>query len=204
MNGDDPFRSPGVFPNERPADRIFFYLVPTMTSPWEKYKHLWQYAELPARNLLLREGDICQKVYLIRQGAVRAWFDHGDKEICFQFFFEGDVVYAPESLRKGTPSPFSIETIEPSALYWLGAPDLEQIRQDAPLYNLILDKVVQRQAEFMQHFFTFLKDTPQQRYEDLLKNKPEILRRVPLQYIASYLGITQVSLSRIRARCRSI
>jgi hypothetical protein len=56
----------------------------------------------------------------------------------------------------------------------------------------------------MQHFFTFLKDTPQQRYEDLLKNKPEIIRRVPLQYIASYLGITQVSLSRIRARNRTI
>lgn len=173
-------------------------------SGWEKYKHLWHQLELPARSILFKEGEVCQKAYLIKQGAVRAWFDGGDKEICFQFFFEGDVVYASESLRKGTPSPFSIETMEPSILYWMGAADLEKVRQDASLYNEILDKVVERQAEFMLHFFTFLKDNPQQRYEDLLKNKPEIIQRVPLQYIASYLGITQVSLSRIRARSRSI
>ncbi|HVU54610.1 MAG TPA: Crp/Fnr family transcriptional regulator [Puia sp.] len=171
---------------------------------WDKYKHLWRSLELPAHHLLLKEGEVCQIVYLIKQGAVRTWFDAGDKEICFQFFFEGDVVYASESLRKGTPSPFNIETMEPSTLYWIDAPGLDKIRQDAPLYNQILDKVVQRQEEFMQRFFTFLKDSPQQRYEDLLKNKPEIIQRVPLQYIASYLGITQVSLSRIRARNRSI
>jgi CRP-like cAMP-binding protein len=171
-----------------------------MVNLWEKYKHLWQRAELPARCLIFREGDIPRKIYLIKQGAARAWFTHDDKDICFQFFFEGDVIYASESIRKKAPSPFSAETLEPSQIYWMGEADLEKIRQDAPLYNLILDKVVERQSEFMRHFFTFLKDSPQQRYEDLLKNKPEIIRRVPLQYIASYLGITQVSLSRIRAR----
>ncbi|HVW59711.1 MAG TPA: Crp/Fnr family transcriptional regulator [Puia sp.] len=175
-----------------------------MLFAWEKYKHLWCREELPAHTLLLREGDVCKRVYVIRTGAVRAWFDHGDKEICFQFFFEGDVVYAPESLRRGTPSPFNLETIEPGTFYRISADDLEKIREDTHLYSLILDKVVQRHSEFMQHFFTFLKDTPQQRYEDLLRHKPEVVRRVPLQYIASYLGITQVSLSRIRARSRGI
>jgi len=172
-------------------------------SHWEKYKHLWRSLEVPAHTLLLKEGDICKKVYLIRQGAVRTWFDSGEKEICFQFFFEGDVVYASESLRKGTPSPFNIETMEPSTLYWIETAGLDEIRQDAALYNQILDKIVERQEQFMHRFFTFLKDSPQQRYEALLKDQPEIIRRVPLQYIASYLGITQVSLSRIRARQRN-
>ena len=173
-------------------------------SHWEKYKHLWRQLEVPAHTVLLKEGDVCKKVYLIRSGAVRTWFDSGEKEICFQFFFEGDVVYASESLRKGTPSPFNIETMEPSTLLWMDAAGLDEIRQDADLYNQILDKVVQRQEEFMHRFFTFLRDSPQQRYEALLQQKPEIIRRVPLQYIASYLGITQVSLSRIRARQRNI
>ena len=164
---------------------------------------MWQRIELPAKSLLLREGEICREVHLIRKGALRAWFDHGDKEICFQFFFEGDVVYASESLRKGVPSPFSIETLEPCELYRIGGSGLDIIREDAPVYNLILDKVVERQSEFMQHFFTFLKDTPRQRYEQLLCSKPEVIQRVPLQYIASYLGITQVSLSRIRGKGRS-
>lgn len=175
-----------------------------MSSAWGKYKHLWQRVELPAHHLLLREGDVCRKIYFIQEGCARAWFDHGDREICFQFFFENDIAYASESLRQGTPSPFSIATLEPSILYWIDAAGLEIIRKDAATYNLILDKVVQRQSQFMQHFFTFLKDTPQQRYEDLLLQRPEIIRRVPLQYIASYLGITQVSLSRIRARGRII
>jgi CRP-like cAMP-binding protein len=173
-------------------------------SYWEKYKHLWRPLEAPAHSLLLKEGEICKKVYLIKSGAIRTWFDGKDKEISFQFFFEGDVVYASESLRKETPSPFNIETMEPCTLFWIDAAGLEQFRQDAPLYSQILDKIVQRQEEFMQRFFTFLKYSPQQRYENLLKDKPEIIRRVPLQYIASYLGITQVSLSRIRARQRSI
>lgn len=173
-------------------------------SIWEKYKHLWHQLDVPAHHLLLKEGEVCKKAYLIKQGAVRTWFDGRDKEICFQFFFEGDVVYASESLRKGTPSPFNIQTMEPSTLFWIGSAGLDEIRRDAPLYNQILDKVVERQEQFMHRFFTFLKDNPQQRYEDLLKHHPEIIRRVPLQYIASYLGITQVSLSRIRARNRSI
>jgi CRP-like cAMP-binding protein len=173
-------------------------------SYWEKYKHLWRQLEAPGHRVLLKEGDICKRVYLIKSGAIRTWFDGRDKEISFQFFFEGDVVYAPESLRKGTPSPFNIETMEPSTLYWIEAAGLDQLRQDASLYNQILDKIVQRQEEFMYRFFTFLKDSPQQRYENLLREQPEIIRRVPLQYIASYLGITQVSLSRIRARKPSI
>jgi hypothetical protein len=61
-----------------------------------------------------------------------------------------------------------------------------------------MDWSVDRQSEFIKHFLSFLKDTPQQRYENLLQQKPEIIKRIPLQYIASYLGITPVSLSRIR------
>ncbi|MES2277143.1 MAG: Crp/Fnr family transcriptional regulator [Bacteroidota bacterium] len=165
---------------------------------WEKYKHLWKLTEAPARTLLLREGDICRKVFVIQQGCIRQWFNHDGKEISFQFFFEGDVVSSPDSFRKNTPSTFAIETIEPVVLSWIDRQDMEIIRQDEALYDYMINRAADKQAEFMQHFFSYLKDTPRQRYENLLRNKPEIVRRVPLQYIATYLGITQVSLSRIR------
>lgn len=173
-----------------------------MSPVWEKYKHLWQRLDVPAKHLLLREGEVCQRIYLIRQGSIRAWFDHDGKEICFQFFFEGDVVYAPESFRRQVPSPFFIGTLEPCQLYWIGTAGMDTIREDAAVYNQILDKVVERQSEDTRRFFTFLSETPRQRYENLVKNKPEVVQRVPLQYIASYLGITQVSLSRIRNQVR--
>jgi CRP-like cAMP-binding protein len=165
---------------------------------WQKYRHLWKRLEAPARTVLLQEGDISRKIYVIEQGCIRQWFYHDGKEISFQFFFEGDVVYSPESFRKNTPSTFAIETVEPVILRWLDRQDMALIRQDTILYDYMIERAADKQAEFMQHFFSYLKDNPRQRYENLLRNKPEIVRRVPLQYIATYLGITQVSLSRIR------
>lgn len=165
---------------------------------WKKYRHLWKRMEAPAKSILLHEGDICRKVFVIEKGCIRQWFNHEGKEICFQFFFEGDVVTSAESFRKNIPSAFSIGTIEPVVLWWLNREDMEEIKKDFILYDYLVERAVERQAEFMQYFFSFLKNNPQQRYENLLREKPHLIQRVPLQYIASYLGITQVSLSRIR------
>jgi CRP-like cAMP-binding protein len=166
---------------------------------WKKYHHLWNRVEEPAKTVLLREGMISRKAYFIQRGCLRVWFNHNGKEISFQFFFEGEVVLSVESFRKSIPSPFNIETIEPSVLHWISRADMDRIlKEDVFLNNYLLDWAVEKQAAFIRHFFSFLKDTPRERYENLLQNKPQIIQRVPLQYIASYLGITPVSLSRIR------
>ena len=167
---------------------------------WKPYQHLWKFEESGARHVLLKEGDISRKIYVVEKGCIRNWFYHDNKEISFQFFFEGDVVYSAESFRKNTPSTFSIETIEPVTLRWMSQKDMEQVRQDPFLYSYMIENAANKQAEFMRHFFSYLKNTPQERYEILLAQHPEIIKRVPLQYIASYLGITPVSLIRIRNR----
>lgn len=167
------------------------------------YQHLWKREKVPARTLLLREGGVCDKIYRIRRGCIRAFFEDGDKEICFQFFFEKDIVYAPESLRLGVPSIFALETIEPCVLYSLGQEEIAVLRKDADYYTSILDRIAVLHSEQLRHFFSFLKDKPQQRYERLLREKPVVLQRVPLHFVASYLGITQVSLSRIRSQSRT-
>ncbi len=154
----------------------------------------------PANTILLREGTISRKIFLIKKGCVRTWFCKEDKEITFQFFFEGDVVSSAESFRANKPSIFSIETIETTELLWLDKADMDIIKQDFEFYDYIIQKAGARQAEFMKHFFSYLANTPLERYEYLLNKRPEIIARVPLQYVASYLGITQVSLSRIRKR----
>jgi CRP-like cAMP-binding protein len=166
---------------------------------WKKYQHLWTRVEVPAKRVLLKEGMISRKAYVIQRGCLRVWFNHNGREISFQFFFEGEVVLSVESFRKHIPSPFNIETVEPSVLFWIGREDLDGVlKEDVFLNNYLMDWAVERQAAFIRHFFSFLKDTPRQRYENLLQERPQIIQRVPLQYIASYLGITPVSLSRIR------
>lgn len=177
-----------------------FSASPEIKAAWKKYAHLWKREEASARQVLLGEGDICRKIYFVEKGCIRNWFYHDGKEISFQFFFEGDVVYSPDSFRHGTPSLFSIETIEPVTLRWLGQADMALIKKDFTLYNYMVEKAADKQSEFMRHFFSYLRDTPKQRYDNLLRDSPEIIRRIPLQYIASYLGITPVSLSRIRNR----
>ncbi|MFD2873778.1 Crp/Fnr family transcriptional regulator [Mucilaginibacter ximonensis] len=167
---------------------------------WRKYHHLWKHEEAGARQILLKEGDIGRKLYVIDKGCMRAWFNHDGKDISFQFFFEGDVVYSPESFRKNVSSPFAIETIEPVSLRWLNQDDMALVRGDALIFSEMVERAAHKQTEFMYHFFSFLKNTPQERYEMLIRQHPEIIKRVPLQHIASYLGITPVSLSRIRNR----
>lgn len=166
---------------------------------WSAYKSMWHPISVPAKTILLKEGAYANKLFKVINGALRVWFNHDGKEISFQFFFEGDVVCAVESFRKNVPSMFNIETIEPCELIWISKPDLDTVvAESAYLNKYMMDWAVDRQSEFIRHFFSFLKDMPQQRYENLLHQKPEIIKRIPLQYIASYLGITPVSLSRIR------
>jgi len=169
---------------------------------FQQFQHLWKQDTFPSKTLLLKEGDIARKIFYIKKGCLRTWFNHDGKEISFQFFFEGDAVASVESFNKQTPSPYSIETIEPTEIRWVVAEDLQQMRAHPLINTYLMDRAIDRQAAFIQHFFSFLRDTPKQRYQKLLSERPQVIQRVPLQYIASYLGITQVSLSRIRAQIK--
>ena len=136
---------------------------------------------IPSKTVLLEEGKIADKIYLVRKGCLRLFFYNEGKDITFQFFFEGDFVASFDSLYRGTPSLFSLESI--------------------PSLRLLYEEKIIERFSFYQHLFlSRIKNTPQQRYEELLKEYPNIIQRVPQHYIASYLGITPVSLSRIRNR----
>lgn len=156
---------------------------------------------IPPKTILLEEGKVADKLYLIRKGCLRLFFYNDGKDLTFQFFFEGDFVASFDSLYKRKPSLFSLESIEST--------EVSVIKRDT-FYNLIdktpslrqayEEKLIDRFIDYQQLFLSRIKNTPQQRYEELLKEHPNIIQRVPQHYIASYLGITPVSLSRIRNR----
>jgi CRP-like cAMP-binding protein len=99
---------------------------------------------------------------------------------------------------------FTFETIEPCILYVLEKKDYETIMltlsQEADFLNEMINVLFERQLHYMKEFLSFIRDTPQQRYLNLLKEKPQLIQRVPQHYIASYLGITTVHLSRIKSK----
>lgn len=172
-----------------------------MTDEWDTYRHLFKRQEVAARTILLAEGDISRTMFFIEKGCLRTWVNNNGREITTQFFFEGDKVSSIESFMANQPSLYSIESIESCILYAMPKKAFQDVLEHAPrLKEEMQAHLFKRLIQGQKLFFSFLKHTPQQRYEELLQVHPEIIQRVPQHYIASYLGITPVSLSRIRNR----
>jgi CRP-like cAMP-binding protein len=175
---------------------------PKLQEHWEKYANYYHRLEVPAKTVLLNEGDVSKKAYYIEKGCIRVWFNNKGKDVTFQFFFEGEAVSSLESFKKSMPSQVTLETIEPSVLHWIHKKDhdnmMKELNAIPEIREQLSDILLDRQINYMTHFMSFIKDTPKERYLNLLKEKPHIIKRIPQHYIASYLGITSVSLSRIR------
>lgn len=168
---------------------------------WSKFKDIFVEKEIPSKTILLQEGEISKNIFFIKKGCLREWFNKDGKDITFQFFFEGQPVASIDSFINQKPSLFNIESIEPTTIISIGKADFEKLLNAYPQFkNGFYDFIFQRFRVYGQLFLSRIKDTPQERYEDLIKNHPEIIRRVPQHYIASFLGITPISLSRIRSR----
>lgn len=142
----------------------------------------------------------------MEKGCLRVWFNNHGKDLTYRFVLESQYVSSAESYRKGNPSLFSIESIEPSILHWIHKRDLDRILgelQEIPAFRKeYMNAIFERQLDYMNKFLSFIRDNPTKRYQQLRKDRPEIIRRIPQHYIASYLGISPVHLSRIRNKLK--
>jgi CRP-like cAMP-binding protein len=167
----------------------------------EKFKDIFREKEIPSKTILLREGETATQMHFIKKGCLREWFNKDGKDITFQFFFEGQAVASIDSFLSNQPSIYTIESIEPSTIISISKKNFEQLQQTIPKMKEGFHEILyQRFRNYALLFLSRIKDTPRERYEDLIKNHPEIIKRVPQHYIASYLGITPISLSRIKNR----
>lgn len=170
-------------------------------STWDKLKPLFKQIEIPAKTTLLEEGKSSKTMFFIEQGCLRTWINNNGKDITTQFFFEGQSVSSIESFRTHEPSLYSIESIEPCVLQRVSQKDFQVFIDESPALQKEMEAhLFKRFIQSQKYLLSHLRDTPQERHSALLKNNPEIIQRVPQHYIASYLGITPVSLSRIRNR----
>jgi CRP-like cAMP-binding protein len=180
----------------------FKHRFPHLDPYWDKYTALQQRAEYPARTILLHEGKTAQNYYFVEKGCLRLWFNNNGKDTTVQFFFENEGVASIESFQKNIPSIFAIETIEPTTVQILTKKLFKQmvdeLEETPEFLKALIDISLERQRHYMDEFLSRIRDTPEQRYLNLIKERPHIIRRVPQHYIASYLGITSVHLSRIK------
>ncbi|MGE6352800.1 Crp/Fnr family transcriptional regulator [Flavobacterium sp. NPDC079362] len=171
---------------------------------WSSYIKCFNRIEIPTKTVLLEEGEISKKLFIIEKGCIRVWFNNNGKDLTTQFFFENQSVASIESFMKKFPSPVVIETIEPSIIWWIHKDDLdkilEEIKEIPELRDRLINMFFERTFDYMKHFVSFIKDSPIQRYLNLIKERPQVIQRVPQHYIASYLGISTVHLSRIKSK----
>jgi len=150
---------------------------------------------------LLRQGKVCRHLYFLEQGALRGYYDLDGKEITHWFGFENDFVTSFHSFITREPSVENIQLLESSTLWAISKEKLTDLfnhyHEIERLVRIVYEKYYIRLEErYVNAHFKTAKEL----YENLLRKRPHILERAPLGYIASYLGISQETLSRIRGR----
>ena len=161
----------------------------------------YQKITVPSKTQLLGAGEKAKDIYYVHSGCVRLSYNSNGKDITCQFFFEGSYVISIESFINSSPSEYAIESILPSVLYVIKGEDIKKWLQDNPQQmDCVLEIAFERMIHYSKLFLSRIKESPQERYKSLVEEHPEIVKRIPQHYIATYLGISPVSLSRIRGR----
>lgn len=157
--------------------------------------------KVKAKEILLEAGNTANSIFIVRSGCLRAWYNADGKDITLQFFMPGQPVASFNSLVNLTPSEYTIEVVIPSEIEVISGEEFRAWMESHHEHHYKVMRFAMSRLVFYQNLFlSRIKDTPQQRYNTLLQEYPDIVTQIPQHYIASYLGITPVSLSRIRAR----
>jgi len=146
-------------------------------------------------------GHTCKTIYFINKGLARIYYYKDGIDITESFSAEHNLVARAESLFTGKPSRKGIQVLEDAEIVAINAAALFKLYDRFPEVERLFRKIFEAAyVETVNRLESLQFHTAEERYKALLQEAPNILQRVPLKYIASYLGITQVSLSRIRSR----
>ncbi|HEY0356273.1 MAG TPA: Crp/Fnr family transcriptional regulator [Flavisolibacter sp.] len=144
-------------------------------------------------------GHTCKTIYFINKGLARIYYFKDGIDITENFFFENNIIARVESLLTGKPSRKAIQILEDAEIVSINANALfklyDQYHEIERLFRKIFEAAY---VDTINRIEGIQFHTAEERYNALLEQAPDVLKRVPLKYVASYLGITQVSLSRIR------
>lgn len=157
----------------------------------------------PKGHILVKVNTIENNIYFIKKGVARAYSDTPDNEITFWFGWEGHTIISMKSYIDQSISYENIELLEECELYELNSEQLQNLyNQDIQIANwgrkFAEKELLKIEERLINHQF----QSATERYRHLLLHHPNLIQRIQLGYIASYLGITQVSLSRIRGEIK--
>ncbi len=155
----------------------------------------------PKNQLLVTEGSICRHLYFMEKGALRGYYNLDGKEVTHWFGFENDFVTSFHSFITQEPAVENLQLIEGSVLWSISKDTLNALLNSNPEIERIVRIAYEKYyIRLEERYVNAQFKTAAERYEQLLNESPHILERISLGQIASYLGISQETLSRIRSR----
>jgi len=151
--------------------------------------------------LIFREGKISKTIYFILKGCVRLFYNVDGNEKTAFFYTEGKFVCAGESYTFNIPAKENYQAIEDTVLMCLDKPTIEKMLKFSPTLEIIARIAVEDELITSQRMIaSFVTKSPEERYIELLENNNILFQRAPQQYIASFLGVSPETLSRIKKR----
>ncbi|RZK39726.1 MAG: Crp/Fnr family transcriptional regulator [Pedobacter sp.] len=150
-------------------------------------------------DFLLKKGQIATSLFILDKGLVRAYFIKKEKEVNTWFVTEGYLTGSILPLYTDKPSFENIQFLEDAEVYSISVQDLNDLYRIYPELNLIGRRIAEELCIILEERITSLHtESAEERYRSLVSTNPELLQRVNLGHLASFLGITQETLSRIR------
>ncbi|HTO35385.1 MAG TPA: Crp/Fnr family transcriptional regulator [Flavobacterium sp.] len=179
------------------------YLEDKITLTNENYKlieSVSSFKKLRRRQYLLQAGNVFRFHAFVCEGFLRNFYvDEKGQEHIIHFAPENHWTGDRESMETGQPSKYDIDAIEASEILLLEKEDFEMIRKTIPAFNDFVNKTLKKNALVLQErIYVNISSSAEEKYSDFISKYPSISNRVPLHMIASYLGVSAETLSRVR------
>jgi CRP/FNR family transcriptional regulator, anaerobic regulatory protein len=167
----------------------------------EAFLKILQIKHFKKKQFLLLEGQVCDKVSFINNGCMRLFYNVDGVENTIQFFFADSWYTDYSSFLTGQPTVENMQALEPCEVVQFSKTDIYKLYDSYPVFDRVGRIMAENAFRSISQLNKMLtNEEPEQRYLNLLKQRPELVEKIPQHYIASYLGLQPPSLSRIRKR----
>ena len=180
-------------------EKIILNYIDCSPREYQTIRSYFKSKTLKRREILHDCNVVCDNYYFIESGAIRYYQMKDGEEVTGGFFFEGSGYTDLNSFLTNSCSNQTAQAIEYSTLLFISKLDLEKLYQEVPKFERIA-RILAEEAflDLRNKIDSFILQDAKERYLSILTNRPELIRRIPQHYVASYLGIKPQSLSRIR------
>lgn len=180
---------------------LFNAIHPITNDLMHHFERIIKHKTIKRKEHLLKAGDYCTEMCFIKKGLLRCYIKNSRKELVTWLLKEGDMATAVVSFHGGIRSDESIEALEDTEVYYITREELEEVYDTYDFFNRhgrIL--TIAYQVEGRRMYNAMLLLSAQERYQLLENSKSDLINRVPAKYLASYLGISEAYLSKIKAK----